>query len=200
MPPHVKSDEQTIASQSDTNRPSATILPYQAEADILPQPLFSRDWPLPAENTPGGRTSPTETQDPSRKPRATPRIRLVTNLVTPRRIDVLQQFEGVVTEVQSDEFQAQLSDLTDPNKPEEFLYLPIREISPPDRPLLVPGCIFYWILGYETREGGQITRVSEIRIRRSPPWSRRKVEAIKAKARETFNLLNRDGTQATRQD
>jgi hypothetical protein len=112
----------------------------------------------------------------------------------------LQQFEGVVLKVHRDVFEAQLSDMTDPDKAEEFADLPLCEISPPDLPLLVPGCVFYWILGYETREGGQITRVSEIRLRRSPPWSRRAVEAVRAKTCQAFTLLNTDGKNTTRQD
>jgi hypothetical protein len=119
-----------------------------------------------------------------------PLIRLKTSKLPHRKFKVLQQFECAVTRITRDYFEAQLSDLTDPTKPMEFAELSLEDVSHSDLPLLVPGCVFYWILGYETRQGGQITNVSEIRLRRNPPWSRRAIEKLKAKALETYNLLN----------
>ena len=186
----LKGYKQTLVSQSAINGASPATKADAVDEDILPQSRASHVLPVPAENkAPAGLDSSIATQGPREGPRATPLIRLQTSRVPHRQFQVLQQFEGVVLEVHRDAFEAQLSDMTDPGKAEEFADLPVSEISPPDRPLLVPGCIFYWILGYETRAGGQITRVSEIRLRRSPPWSRRAVEAARAKARRGAQLL-----------
>jgi hypothetical protein len=194
MPPLLNTDDQLVVTKAEIGNPSSAMLADRAEVFFLPSPKAPRQQPAPAENPPLGRESSTEVQPGgSGKLNATPVIRLRTSRVPHRRFEVLQQFEGIVLNISQDAFEAQLSDMTDPGKPEEFVDLPLNEISPADRPLLVQGCVFYWILGYETREGGQITRVSEIRLRRSPPWSRRAVEAARAKAGETFKLLKQDG-------
>ena len=106
---------------------------------------------------------------------------------------MLQQWEGVVTRVEGDGFEAELHDLTDSSNPPEFAELPLAEISEADKPLLMPGCVFYWIIGYETRSGGQITRVSEIRVRRMPRWSKKSLETVKEKGRELFKRFAQHG-------
>jgi hypothetical protein len=88
------------------------------------------------------------------------------------RFALLQQWEGVVQEVTGDEFSAVVRDLTDPNHAEEEAVLAIQEVTPDDLPLLAPGAIFYWSIGYRTSRVGQVDRVSTIRFRRLPAWSR----------------------------
>jgi hypothetical protein len=202
MPPALKDAGQTYVSQIALDRPRRGGRTDQSEEDILPQTRSIRERPVPAENGPVARNSSTEaeTQGTSPVPHATPLIRLRTSDIPHRRFEVLQQFEGVVLSVREDEFEAELSDMTDPTKAVEFVDLPLSDISPADRPLLGAGCIFYWILGYEYRKGGQVTRVSEIRLRRSPPWSRRTLDEVRAKARETFGLFNTDGKKTPLQD
>ncbi len=116
-----------------------------------------------------------------------PLIRLPTGHGPIRRFKVLQQFEGVVTELSDDSLIAELIDLTDKSKRREVAEIPLSEISPADQPLVEPGCVFYWIMGYETTTGGQQSRVSEIRFRRSPRWSPNEIEAIKKEGQELFD-------------
>jgi hypothetical protein len=98
-----------------------------------------------------------------------------------RRFRVLQQWEGVINEVRTHSFSADLIDLTDHSKPREIVEIPIEEISAEDQQLLKPGGVFYWILGYELRPGGQKCRVSEIRVRRNPIWTQRRLDLAKAR-------------------
>jgi hypothetical protein len=119
-----------------------------------------------------------------------PLIRLTGAQGTIRRFKVLQQFECVVTELLEDAVVAELIDLTDPSRPNEIAEIPLTDIPSADHSLLAPGCVFYWILGFETTVGGQRNRVSEIRVRRTPKWSENEIEAIKAEGEGLFRQFS----------
>ena len=93
----------------------------------------------------------------------------------------LQKWEGVVLEVQDDAFLARLVDLTHPG-PDEEAEFPLDEISEEDRPLVRPGAIFYWNIGYHDSSGGQRKRDTMIRFRRLPAWRREEIEAARQEA------------------
>jgi hypothetical protein len=93
----------------------------------------------------------------------------------------LQKWEGVVLEVWEDAFLARLVDLTRPG-PDEEAEFPLDEISEEDRPLVRPGAIFYWNIGYHDSSSGQRTRASIIRFRRLPAWRREEIEAARLEA------------------
>jgi hypothetical protein len=93
----------------------------------------------------------------------------------------LQKWEGVVLEVLSDSFLARLVDLTRTG-PDEEAEFPLDEVSEEDRPLIRPGAIFYWNIGYHNSYSGQRTRTSIIRFRRLPAWTREEIEAAKREA------------------
>jgi hypothetical protein len=112
-----------------------------------------------------------------------------------RRFEVLQCFEGTIQEVNADSFWAELRDLTNTSNPPESIELPRSEVSAPDHPLLEPGGIFYWSIGYETSPTGQIRRVAEIRMRRSPEWSERTIASVQAQAAEWFKRLASNGAE-----
>jgi hypothetical protein len=106
------------------------------------------------------------------------------HIETPRRrFRLLQQWECVVNEVAEDSVWADITDLTDRSRADEVVELPLDEFPLADRELLVPGGVFYWAIGYEHTKGGQVRRVSEIRFRRTPKWSKQTVEQLKTKAR-----------------
>ena len=119
-----------------------------------------------------------------------PLIRLSTGHTRQRRFEVLQQWEGVVTELSGENVWADLKDLTDRSNPDEVIELPIDEFSPEDRDVLGIGSIFYWAIGYEARSGGQRSRVSEIRVSRVPRWSKREVAALEQKAEKLMTQMN----------
>jgi hypothetical protein len=100
----------------------------------------------------------------------------------------LQEWEGIVTEVRNDAFLARLIDLTHRGADEEAEF-PNDEVSEEDKPLVRPGAIFYWHIGYHTSYSGQRTRVSVIRFRRLPAWTQREIDAAKQEAERIGKAL-----------
>lgn len=109
----------------------------------------------------------------------------------PRRLSILQQWEGRIVEVTSDSFWAELHDLTTPSNPIESAEVSLDEVSPADSPLVTQGAVFYWHIGYENTPSGAVRRVSEIRLKRNPLWSLRMIERAKSEAlamKRSFSL------------
>jgi hypothetical protein len=79
----------------------------------------------------------------------------------------LSRREGVVLEVRQDEFDARLVDL-DGDESDLDATFAIEELSPVDVPLLRPGAVFYWTIGYLDNQVRRRTRVSDLRFRRLP--------------------------------
>lgn len=112
--------------------------------------------------------------------------------ITPQKqFQPLQQWEGVVTSIDVDSIGVELKDLTTPNHPVEFAELPMGDIPNEDRRLLELGSVLYWSIGYKRSPGGTIERVSVVRMRRAPRWSRREVDTISAKAATLFTQIMR---------
>jgi phage FluMu protein gp41 len=131
-----------------------------------------------------------------------PAVVLPAQRETDRNLLPLQQWEGVVTRVLSDEFTITLRDLTHPGSPEEEATVPVAEVTLEDRRLLVPGAVLYWSIGYQTiRASGQVQRVSDIRLRRLPAWSKRDLERVAQRARvlrDNFGSDDSDDATSTR--
>jgi hypothetical protein len=157
-------------------------------AGILPSP------PSPLRKGGVEQNSPTisTTQTQETKNEVSPLIRLSRRQASPRRFRVLQQWEGIVDSLESDSLFADLLDLTDRAKPREIVEIPLVEFADADHHLLSPGCVFYWIIGYEISLGGGKSRVSEIRVRRNPEWSQHALESIKARGKELYQIFNND--------
>ncbi|MBI2393098.1 MAG: hypothetical protein HYV09_26170 [Deltaproteobacteria bacterium] len=109
------------------------------------------------------------------------------------RFDLRQQWEGTVQAIEGEDVVAVLRDLTDPSRPEEEVTIGLDEVSPDDRPLVSPGAIFYWSIGYRTSPFGQVERVSAIRFRRLPAWSKRDIRRIEERTRELIDFLGVSG-------
>jgi hypothetical protein len=89
----------------------------------------------------------------------------------------LQSWEGRVLDVLKDSFVAIVTDLTMPGV-EEQVELDLEEVTPDDLPLVRPGAVFYWSIGYRDEPSRSRSRVSVIRFRRLPRWSEREVANI----------------------
>jgi hypothetical protein len=101
---------------------------------------------------------------------------------------LIQSWEGVVLWVTDDAFNVRVVDLTG-DRPDEEMELEKRELSDFDLELLEPGAIFYWRVGYRMKvPHGARERVSQIRFRRLPAWSRSEIAA----AEERAELLARE--------
>jgi hypothetical protein len=108
--------------------------------------------------------------------------------------EVLQQWEGVVTEIHEDTFCATLIDLTNNAQPRELVKLYLSEISDADRHIFSEGSVFYWTIGRHWSPGGQMTRVSKIRLRRTPRWTRNAVAMIESRANSLMERYSNDSS------
>ena len=94
----------------------------------------------------------------------------------------LQEWEGCVESVESEEFTATLTDKTDPKNPAERATFNRGELSTIDQELLKEGAIFRWTIGYQKSASGVKQRVSQIVFRRMPTWSLPEIKSAKADA------------------
>ena len=108
------------------------------------------------------------------------------------RVTVSQTWEGIVLETHGDEFEATLRDLTDSRQPDEAATFTGFDVAAGDRSLIVPGAVFYWVVGQEVSEYGQLTRVSRMRFRRLPGWTAAERRRVDSKARELGALFGVD--------
>ena len=78
------------------------------------------------------------------------------------QVDVIHQWECIVTDVHDETVAVDLYDLMDKTRPVESADLSILEIPPAERANVTAGSVFYWLVGYEDNRG-TYRRVSEIR-------------------------------------
>lgn len=77
---------------------------------------------------------------------------------------VLQQFECSVEEIGTDSIFVLLYDLTNTDNPQETAEIPLEKFDENFRANLKEGLVFYWNIGYDTKDSGQIVRVSEFSL------------------------------------
>lgn len=95
----------------------------------------------------------------------------------------IQRWEGVVLACSSNTFTARIVDVQR-GHPDEEVVLAYDEISPFDQEMVAEGAIFYWGVGYRQRlPNGSRERVSRIRFRRLPAWTRAEVDEQLERAR-----------------
>ena len=85
----------------------------------------------------------------------------------------LQDWEGVVVDVNSEILYASLIDITaNGQTPEEIAEIPLEEIADDDRHRVVRGAIFRWVIGYLRKASGTKMRGSVIYFRRTASTAR----------------------------
>ena len=84
--------------------------------------------------------------------------------------DIKGKWQGHVVSVGEETFTAIIEDVLE-QSPDEQVEIYLEEISPDDRPLVVPGAHFYWAIGYRDVIGGYRMRASIIRMQRLPGWT-----------------------------
>jgi len=77
--------------------------------------------------------------------------------------ELLEHLEGTVIEVTDVELSTRLRDLLDTDRPELTATLSLDEVPDADRPLVAPGAVFYWGIGYKVEHHGQKSLQSSIR-------------------------------------
>lgn len=115
--------------------------------------------------------------------------------VQPRRVksslQALQEWEGYVTDLGATSFFARLKDLTSQSDlPEEEGEFPLDDVADGDRPLLKPGAVFRWTIGYEKSRSGTKRRISQLVFRRLPAWTKSDIAAADACARRIREKIN----------
>jgi hypothetical protein len=87
------------------------------------------------------------------------------------QFQVLQEWEGTVVERLDSVLKVRLIDKTAPHDGclhEQTAEIPMDEIEENDWPLVMPGAVFYWSIGYRI-ESGTRRRESALQFRRLPP-------------------------------
>ena len=72
-----------------------------------------------------------------------------------RSVNTLQEWEGLVEEIEGDSFVARLRDLTSGDRSEELATIPLTEVDPKDRDRVVPGALFHLFVGFTRRSGSR---------------------------------------------
>ncbi len=93
---------------------------------------------------------------------------------------VLNKWEGVVLRITKETFWARLADLTQ-DAPDEEAEFSLDEVPPLEKEWLVPGNVFYWIIGYRDTRGGRKLE-SEIRFRRVLSPGKREIQRAQKEA------------------
>jgi len=98
-----------------------------------------------------------------------------------RSYKVEQEYEAEVIAINQEEstFTARLVDLTN-NGPDEEGEFSLSELNG-DESYVIPGALFTWTIGLQTR-GSRDLRVSDIRFRRIPPFSKEVITKAEQKA------------------
>lgn len=108
------------------------------------------------------------------------------------RFQLLQMWEGRVTEILDDTFSAIILDKTNPNLPDELVTLDIEEVTPNELPLLKLGSIFYWSISYADYPGRGRRKESKIRFRRLPTWSQKEINRAIKSGEKLASYFQRD--------
>jgi hypothetical protein len=103
------------------------------------------------------------------------------NQMPREKLIALQSWEGTVLAIEDDSFVARLADVNGEHLDEE-VSLATEELCDFDLELLEPGAIFYWTIGYRYQLGGARERVSRIRFRRLPAWTKSQLDEARERA------------------
>ena len=101
----------------------------------------------------------------------------------------LYQWEGTVLSFTDEGFVARTRDIVDTRLPDEQVVLPLEDVPKADRHLLRVGAVFYWLIGYEETDDGARKRLSMLRFRRLPGWSKRALERVDSTADELMRMF-----------
>jgi hypothetical protein len=98
----------------------------------------------------------------------------------------MQKWEGHVIWVGEDSFGARLVPIVGEGPDQEAEIL-TEEMAADDSNLIEPGAVFYWSIGYLDRPSGRL-RVSLLRFRRLPVWTKDELEQADRKAKKLRDL------------
>lgn len=157
-------------------------------------PVQSPVWAVSSSVGSGRSYSITQTLTTSGAPAKTVSDRIESPVVrrAPKRrehVVLHQQWEGYVEHLTPTGFRALLVDITGGVDDEERTEIDLDEVSEFDRPLIEPGAVFYWSLGYRVRTSGQREGMSVIRFRRLPTWTPEELDEAERAADASMALF-----------
>ncbi|OHX35092.1 hypothetical protein BJL95_00640 [Methylomonas sp. LWB] len=100
------------------------------------------------------------------------------------REEIRQRWRGVIVSSNEEELTVQLEDLTNSENPNELVVLSRDEVDAKDQPLIEPGALFDWYMGYRQGQKYSRERFSTIRFRRLPPWTAAEIQNAEKLAEE----------------
>ena len=142
-------------------------------------------------------SKPTTIDSPEIRAGRAPLIRLSPSDMPTKRYKTLKQWIGEITEVHGNSIWATLADESNENQIYEIVELLLEEFPHADHDLIVPGSTFYWSIGFEITRGGTEKRMSEIRMRRHPKWSKLGIESIEIRAAQLMERINQNAANTT---
>lgn len=145
-------------------------------------------------------SSPSNLREPANVVRSLPR-RLPIE-IRPVHEELLQEWEGHVTDLGDNTFWAALVDLTEQDHPDEVVEIEYGEVANLHHISEINvGDVFRWVIGYEREVGRPVRRFSAIVFRQFPGWSKKDVtqsEAFAADFAAQFDQANNlDGFEST---
>lgn len=105
------------------------------------------------------------------------------------RLRPRQMWEGTVVEIANGGFVARITDMTNPENPDEQATFELSEVSPEDRDLIRPGSSFYWTVGTERSPAGQVRNVTMVQFRRLPRYTNSSVQRATKRANEILSIF-----------
>lgn len=101
-----------------------------------------------------------------------------------------QRWQGYVTSVEGDKFFAVVYDTSPEYKDEvEEVELEREEVADLMRPLIVPGAVFFWDIGFQVEPSGQRLRQSIISFPMIPVHTQEDIRQARARAKARFQAL-----------
>lgn len=109
------------------------------------------------------------------------------------------EWEGLVVDVNDSTFTSRLRNIKGAKAEyDEFTEFDLADVPFGDRDLLLPGAIFRWVVGLESRSGTR-QRYSRIVLRRLPAWTKKSFTMSEQKLRDIvsgINWVNNEPTSA----
>jgi|LakMenEpi03Aug12_release.lakeMendotaPanAssembly.Ray.scaffolds.fasta_scaffold133676_2 hypothetical protein len=91
----------------------------------------------------------------------------VSRVLGERSVNTLQEWDCVITSIQDNIIEARGLSLLDDDPQYEVLHIPVEEFCPDDRPILIPGVVFRFVIFFARKANHQLSRESTCYVRKS---------------------------------
>lgn len=195
--------QQSISQKNSTNFYPVSEEPKET-ADIYTQPdnvfdLTKRQEVLtPPNEATETKTLNLENDDDPTVPTISGKAKQYSVRITPSiNYRPIQKWEGTVTEIEGNTFIARLRDLTLEDRDiREIGSFDFSEAHKNDQSLIKVGAVFYYTISFATdNKSGQPFTESRVYFVRKPPYSKRQIEQINARAEALHALIQRSQDQ-----